>query len=60
MVQKEKLHSEGFPSGSVLRNQPANAGDVGSVTELGRLTGRGNDNPIQFSYLESPMDRGAW
>ena len=42
---------------------PPNAGDerdVGSVAELGRSPREGNDNPLQYSCLEKPMDRGAW
>ena len=37
-----------------------NAGDLGSIHGLGRSTGEGNDNPLQYSCLENPMDRGAW
>ena len=37
-----------------------NAGDAGLVPELGRSTAGGNCNPIHYSYLENPMDRGAW
>ena len=36
------------------------AGDTGSIPELGRPHGEGNGNPLQYSYLENPMDRGAW
>ena len=46
-----------------VKNSPANAGDlrdVGSVPGLGRSPGGGNDNPLQYSCLENPMDRGAW
>ena len=50
----------GFPSGSVVKNQPANAGDVGLIPGLGRSPGKGNDKPLQYSCLENPMDRGAW
>ena len=53
----------GFPSGSVVKNLPANAGDSGdedSIPELERSTGGGNGKPLQYSYLENPMDRGAW
>ena len=42
---------------------PANAGatgDTGSIPGLGRSPGKGNDNPLQYSRLENPMDRGAW
>ena len=39
---------------------PANAGDVGSVPGSGRSPGAGHGNPLQYSYAENPMDRGAW
>ena len=53
------------PSQVVLevKNLPANSGDVGdlgSIPGLGRYPGVGNSNPLQYSYLENPMDRGAW
>ena len=47
----------------VVKNPPANAGDigdVGSVPRSGRPPGGGNDNPPQCSCLENPMDRGGW
>ena len=50
----------GFPGGSVVKNPPANAGDVGSIPGLGRSPGKGNGNPLQYSCLENLMDRGAW
>ena len=50
----------GFPSGSVVKNPPANAGDVGLISGLGRSPGEGNGKPPQYSCLENPMDRGAW
>ena len=37
-----------------------NAGDLGSIPGAGRSTGEGNGNPLQYSCLENPMDRGAW
>ena len=46
----------------VVKNLPANAGDrrdAGSIPELGRFPGRGRGNPLQYSCLENPMDRGA-
>ena len=49
-----------FPGGSEVKNLPANAGDPGSVPGLGRSPGEGNGNPLQYSCLENPMDRGAW
>ena len=50
----------GFPGGLVVKNPPANAGDMGSIPGLGRSPGEGNGNPLQYSCLENPMDRGAW
>ena len=49
----------GFPGGSVGKNPPANAGDSGSTPGLGGAPGEGNGNPLQCSWLEDPMDRGA-
>ena len=37
-----------------------NAGDLGSIPGLGRSSGEENGNPLQYSCLENPMDRGAW
>ena len=45
---------------SVGKNPPANAGDGGSIPGLGRSLGRENGNPLQYSHLGNPMDRGAW
>ena len=50
----------GFPGGSVVKNPPANAGDVGSISEWGRSAEEGNGNPFQYSCLGNGMDRGAW
>ena len=50
----------GFPGGSVVKNPPASAGDAGLICGLGRSPGRGHDNPLQYSCLGNPMDRGAW
>ena len=43
----------------MVKNPPANAGDKGSVPELGRSPGGGNGNPLRYSCLGNPMDRGA-
>ena len=55
---------KGFPSGSVVKNLPANAGspaeDAGSILGSGRSPGEGNGNPLQDPCLENPVDRGAW
>ena len=45
---------------AVVRNPPANAGDAGSITGLGRSPGEGNSNPLQYSCLGHSMDRGTW
>ena len=50
----------GFPSGSVVTNLPANAGDAVSIPGWGRFPGEGNGNPLQNSCLGNPMDREAW
>jgi len=50
----------GFLGGSVIKNLPANAGDIGSIPGSGRSPGEGNGNPRQYSYLGNPMDRGVW
>ena len=50
----------GFPGGSEVKNPPANAGNVGSIPGSGRSPGEGNGNPLQYSCLRNPMDRGAW
>ena len=44
----------------VLKNPPANAGDLGSIPGWGRPPGIGNGIPLQYSCLENPMDRGSW
>ena len=44
----------------MVKNPPANAGDVGSVPGWGRSLGEGCGHPLQYSCLENPMDRGAW
>ena len=49
----------GFPGGSAVKNLPANAEDAGSIPGLGRSPGEGNGNPLQYSCLENPTDRGA-
>ena len=57
------IHLSGFSGSPVVRNLPANAentGDAGLIPGLGRSPGGTNGNPLQFSCLENPMDRGAW
>ena len=50
----------GLPGGSVVKNLPANAGDMGSIPRLGRSLGEGNGNPLQNFCLGNSMDKGAW
>ena len=53
----------GFPSGSVVKNSPTNAGDIrdaGPIPGSGTSPGEGHGNPLQYSCLGNPMDRGAW
>ena len=50
----------GFSGGSVVKNPPANAGEAGSIPGLGKFPGGGHGNPLQYSCLQNPMDRGAW
>ena len=47
------------PGGSVAKNLPASAGDVGLIPGAGWSPGEGNGNPLQYSCLGNPMDRGA-
>ena len=44
----------------VAKESAYNAGDPGSIPKLGRSPGEGNNNPLQYSCLGNPMDRGAW
>ena len=58
-----KHWSRGFPGGLVVKNQPANAGDlrdVGSISGFGGSPREGNGNPLQYSCQENSKDRGAW
>ena len=48
-----------LPGDSDSKESACSAGDAGSVPELGRFAGEGNGYPLQYSCLESPMDRGA-
>ena len=53
----------GFPGGSVGKEtaySPGDARDMGSIPGMGSSPGGGHGNPLQYSCLENPMDRGAW
>ena len=49
-----------FPGGSEVKASACKVGDLGSIPGLGRSPGERNGNPLQYSCLENPMDRGAW
>ena len=51
---------KGFLGDSVVKNLPANTGDESSILVGGRSPGEGDGNPLQYSCLENPMDRGTW
>ena len=50
----------GFPGGSVVKNLPTSAEDVGLIPGSGKSSGEDSGNPLQYSCLGNPMDRGAW
>ena len=50
----------GFPGDSLVKNLPANAGDMGLIPGLERSPGEENGNPLQYSCLGNPVDKGAW
>ena len=49
-----------FPGSTVVKNPPANAEDASSIPGSGRSPGERNGNPLHYSCLENPMERGAW
>ena len=51
--------TKGFPGESVIKNPSANAEDAGLIPGSGRSPGGGNGNPLQYSFMENPIDRGA-
>ena len=62
-LQKDSLVVQSvrdFPDGSEVKASASNAGGAGSILGSGRSPGEGNGNPLQYSCLENPMDRGAW
>ena len=54
------MQTEGVPHSSVGKESACNVVDQGSILVSGRSSGEGNDNPLQYSCLENPMDRGVW
>ena len=59
MLKCHYIYAWSFPGSSVVKNWPADAGDVGLIPGLGRSLGEGNGNPLQYSCLGTPMDRGT-
>ena len=59
-IYQRIFRDHGFLRHSVVKNPPANAGDVGSILRWGRSPGEGNGNPVQHSSLGNPMGREAW
>ena len=59
-IYTQRERERDFPDGVVVKNPPANAGDMDSIPGWGRSFGEGNVNPLQYSHLENPMDREAW
>ena len=57
LLSREVILDLGFAGGSAVKNLPANAGDAGSISVLGRSFEEGNGNPLQYSCLGNPMDR---
>ena len=60
MIQLLNIDNLGFPHNSVGKESAYNVGELGSIPGSGRSPGEGNGNPLQYSCLENPMDRGAW
>ena len=60
LLIREESRYEGFPGSSDGKESTHNSGDSGSIPELGRYPGEGRGNPLQYSCLENPMDRGIW
>ena len=56
----KRLSSRGSPGGSDGKESACDVGDPGLIPGSARSSGEGNGNPLQYSCLENPMDRGAW
>ena len=59
-IQGELASAEGFPGGSDGKQSACNARDPGSLPGSARSPGEGNGNPLHYSCLENPTDKGAW
>ena len=62
MAMNSDTRPGGFPGGRMMKNLPANAGDLrdSGLIPVGKIPGGWRGNPLQYSCLENPMDRGAW
>ena len=60
VISKSSNSFQDFPGGSDGKVSAYNVGDPGSIPGLGRSSGEGNGNPLQWFCLENPMDEGAW
>ena len=54
------MFAEGFPEDLAVKKATCNTGHAGSISGSGRSPGGGNGNPLQYSCLGNPLDRGAW
>ena len=54
------LYNMGFPGGSDGKESSCNVGDLGLIPGWGKSPGEGHGNPLQYSCLDNPMERGAW
>ena len=59
-LRSTREFKRGFPHSSVGVESACNAGDLGLIPGSRRYPGKGNGNPLQYSCLKNPMDRGAW
>ena len=59
-IKEIRTISKGFPCGADGKESTCNVGDLGMIPRLGRSPGGRHGNPLQYSCLENPMDRGAW
>ena len=59
-MKLKDVYSLGFPGGSEVKASACNAGDLGSIPGLGRSPGEGNGNPLWYSCLKNPKNRGSW
>ena len=63
LILRESIPDVSFPDGSVVKNLPSRAGDMGSIPRSGRCHGEGNGNPLQYSCLENSRQEepsGLW